>query len=471
MEDDMWAGMDLGQSSTSVWRDDRPKHKPLFVIPDRLPEDIEAEASLISTLCSPGIGLAGVEAAGTLVAEDFVHPYYRHMFVAARALQARDQEINLLTLRHEMERQGTLDKVGGIVTLSETLAKDDMDRPMVLAEILKAKSRLRELIKTGSRIVERAVGLGDHLEILSEASEAITRLVMADPGKQIITDLTDLLDDLAEGKQITTENGGKAMSWGDDTMDRLCPIPRGEPTIVCARPGAGKSALAIQILVATVERNLGKPLFLSLEMGREKVKARIAAHLSDVNSRVFRDGQYDGDTIERILDRKQVLSEMKVMFPHQQCRVEEIESLVKHAVEIHGVTCVVLDQFSHVGSPREAAKDTYAIANAQTSKHITALAKNLNLGWVTLAQINKDGEDSRRPTMKDLAATDRLVQDAAVIFGLWNKGSDEHQEVWGTIMKNRDDGFKGWAKQLSSDYGTCHFRVQESETFSPRTRF
>jgi hypothetical protein len=73
--------------------------------------------------------------------------------------------------------------------------------------------------------------------------------------------------------------------------------------------------------------------------------------------------------------------------------------------------------------------------------------------------------------MKDLAATDRLAQDAAVIFGMWNKGTDENQEVWGTVMKNRDDGFKGWHKPLAADLGTCSFRVTEQETQTRTTRF
>lgn len=462
--DDMWEG--TGPSSAS------PKKKePRAWLPERLPEDIDAERTYLATCCAPGAERYALETSAMLAPSDFVHPAYAAIFVAMVDTLANGIELNVIHLKNSLDKAAKLDLVGGFPGLVEALNWDDVGNPAQVANLIKEKSKLRELVKTGARIVERAVGHGDYLEIVSEASEAITRLALADPGKQIITDLTDLLDDLAEGKQITTENGGKAMSWGDDTLDSICPIPRGEPTIVCARPGTGKSAMAIQILVSTVEKNLGKPLFLSLEMGREKVKARIAGHLSDVNSRVFRDGQYDGDMIERIIDRKRVLSGMKVMFPMQQCRVEEIESLVKHAVEVHGITAVVLDQFSHVGPPRESGKDTYAIVNAQISKHLTALAKNLNLGWVTLAQINKDGEDNRRPTMKDLAATDRLAQDAAVIFGMWNKGTDEHQEVWGTIMKNRDDGWKGWAKQLASDYGTCHFRVVESETFAPTGRF
>lgn len=461
MTDDLWAGTEIIE---------KPRMKSW--VPDKMPEDLEAEASFISTCCAPGVGLAGPEAASTLIADDFAHPYHRLMFMALRELQKKDSEVNALTLKAEMERQGTLVKVGGFVTLTETLMKDDVERPMILAEIIKEKSRLRTLIKTGGKIIEKALGHGDYLEIVSEASEAVTKLAMADPGKQIITDLTDLIDDLSEGRQITTANGGHAMSWGDDTLDRLCPIPRGEPTIVCARPGVGKSCIAIQILVATIEKGYGKPLFLSLEMGREKIKARLAAHLAGVNSRVFRDAQYDKEAIDRVWERKRVLSGMKVMFPNQQCRVEEIESLTKHAVEIYGVDSIIIDQFSHIAAPREAKNEIYAIANARTSAHITAMVKNLNLGCVMLAQINKDGDDNRRPTKKDLAASDRIIQDAAVAFGLWNKGVDGTPEVWGTIMKNRDEGMEGWAKKLEVDYGTCRFKVEEGETvFTPKARF
>lgn len=437
---------------------------PTNWIPDRLPEDVDSERSFLSTVCQPGAGAVDVEACLTLDPEDFVNPAHKLVFVALRTLQGKQLEVSSLTLKDELDHMGGLNRVGGFVGLIEILQGDVVERPMVLADIVREKSKLRQLIHTAGRIITQASGLGNCIEIISEASEAITRLAMDAPATQIITDMTDLLNDLADGKQITTANGGRAMSWGDQYLDALCPIPRGEPVLVAGRPGTGKSALGIQIVTATIESGLGRPLYLSLEMGREKVKARFAAHLSGINSKTFRDGQYDSYAIGRVLTRKAVLSGMRVMFPSQQCQVEEIETLVRHAVDVHGCDCVVLDQFSHIHPPREAKKEQFAIANSMLSQRLTALAKNLDLGWVTLGQINRDGEDSRRPNMKDLADTDRLAKDAAVIFGLWNKGTDEHQEVWGTIIKNRDDGFKGWAEQLNVDYGTCSFHAMAQAT-------
>lgn len=466
MTDDMWAGTEF---------DRKPRKVDAKWIPDELPEDIDAERSFLATVCAPGGGRACMEATLEAEASDFVHPTHKAVLAAAKSLVLKDLEVNSLTLKSELEQAGTLNLVGGYPGLVELLAGEDVERPHILLDVLREKSKLRQLIHAGSRIITDALALEPVDAVLATASEAITRLATDTPKGQLITDLTDLMDDLAEGKAITTANGGRAMTWGDPILDSLCPIPRGEPALIVARPGCGKSALAIQVVCATVDAGIGKPLFLSLEMGREKIKARIAAHLSGTNSKAFRDAHYTARDIEAVMDRKYILEGMKVMFPNQQCPIEEIESLVRHAVDVHGIDCVVLDQFSHIHAPREAKKEQFAIANSMLSQRLTALAKNLNLGWVTLGQINREGEDSRRPTMKDLADTDRLAKDAAVIFGLWNKGTDESQEVWGTIIKNRDDGHKGWARRLATDYGTCRFKVEEQETFvravQPKTRF
>lgn len=444
----------------------QPNPRAVLVVP----EDHEAEKSFLATVAAMGSSPSAYAASSLLSDRDFVSPIHREVFLAICCLQRQGSEVNLITIQDELRRNGADGRVGGISGVIDILSFMEVERPEELASIIKSRTALRELIRLGSKIADDASSLRDPVEILAEASGVITALSSSTRTRQIITDMSDLLDDLAEGRAITTANGGRALSWGDEVLDRMCPIPRGEPVLIAARPGVGKSALALQIIVSSVEKQVGRPLFLSLEMGREKVKARLAAKLSGTNSRVFRDGQYTSDDIERITDRKRILSGMKVMFPNQQCPMEEIEALVRHAVDVYGIDSVVLDQFSHIHAPREARNETFAISNSMLSQRITALAKNLNLGWVTLGQINRDGEDSRRPNMKDLADTDRLAKDAAVIFGMWNKGTDDNQEVWGTIIKNRDDGHKGWAKKLTVDYGTCSFAVDEGFTDIPEIR-
>lgn len=456
MTDNLWEGTEIDTRSAKT-------------VPDEMPCDITSEASFLATIAWWGNTRESRDACRSLDVTDFYNPTHRYIFEAIRSLQLRESEISLVTVNGELERVGKINVVGGFPGLTNVLSSDVVENVEVLTGFIKAKTKLRELISIGSKIAAMASSPStDPEDVISTASEAITRLASAQGAGQIITDMSDLAVDLQEGRAITTENGGRAMSWGDDTLDNICPIPRGEPVLIVARPGVGKSALGcIQVPVATYLKGLGKPLVLSLEMGRQKVKARMAAHLTGTNSRAFRDAHYTKRDIDIVASQTELLTGIKWMFPKQECPVEEIESLVHYGIEVHGIDCIVLDQFSHLKAPKEARNEPFAMANAALSRRLTAMAKNLNLGWVTLGQINRDGDDSRRPTMKDLADTDRLAKDAAVILGLWNTGSDENQQVWATIMKNRDDGFKGWAKRLASDYGTCTFRVMESETSDP----
>ena len=438
---------------------------PLHLVPNELPSDQVSEKSFLATIAYWGNSPKAVDLCIGLTDKDFYAPQHRILFNVVRSLQAQGAEINFVTLQNELQKAGMLDRVGGFQGLTDILQAEEVDKPDVLAGFIKEKSALREIISIGSKMAQNASALGEPQEIISTASEALTRLATGNPMRELISDMSDLIDDVLEGKAITTENGGRAMSWGDDMLDSICPIPRGEPTLIVARPGVGKSALGcIQVPVATYLKGLGKPLVLSLEMNRQKIKARLAGHISGTNSREFRDASYKAHDVEAIAKQRELLGGIKWMFPKQECPVEEIESLINYAIDVHGIDCVVLDQFSHLLPPQAARKEPFAMGNAALSRRITALAKNLNLGWVTLGQINREGDDSRRPNMKDLADTDRLAKDAAVIFGLWNVGQGDVQEVWGTIIKNRDDGHKGWARKLSSDYGTCHFNVEEQET-------
>ena len=55
-------------------------------LPQRLPEDIEAERALLATCCAAGAETAATEISFTLTEDDFVHPAHRAVFKALKAL-------------------------------------------------------------------------------------------------------------------------------------------------------------------------------------------------------------------------------------------------------------------------------------------------------------------------------------------------------------------------------------------------
>ena len=151
MTDDMWAGTEVAPAKPS----------PASWLPERLPEDIDAERSFIATICAPGAGRVGVDALLEADPEYFVHPGHKLIIYALKSLVAKDLPIDSLTLKAELELLGTLNTVGGYVTLLEVLSGEDVERPSVLLDIIREKSKLRRLIHTGSKIVRLASGGSD----------------------------------------------------------------------------------------------------------------------------------------------------------------------------------------------------------------------------------------------------------------------------------------------------------------------
>ena len=137
-------------------------------LPERLPEDVEAERALLATCCAAGAELAAAETVFTLSDDDFVHPAHRAVFKALRALVEAQVEVNALTLKDALDQAGELSKVGGYPGLAELLGADEVARPQVLADLLVRKRKLRQLIRLGSQLVRQAAQEEEPPDILVE---------------------------------------------------------------------------------------------------------------------------------------------------------------------------------------------------------------------------------------------------------------------------------------------------------------
>ena len=125
-------------------------------LPERLPEDVDAERSLLATCCAPGAEDQAADLSLRLDEEDFVHPAHRAVFKALKALLAQRLEVNALTLKDALDQEGDLGKVGGYAGLVDLLSAEEVGRPQVLADLLKRKSQHRALIRLGARMVRQS---------------------------------------------------------------------------------------------------------------------------------------------------------------------------------------------------------------------------------------------------------------------------------------------------------------------------
>ena len=126
------------------------------LLPQHLPEDIEAERSLLATCCAAGAETAATEISFTLTEDDFDHPAHRAGFKALKALVEAQLEVNSLTLKDALDQAGDLARVGGFTGLVDLLSAEEVGRPQVLADLLVRKRKLRQLIRLGAQLVRQA---------------------------------------------------------------------------------------------------------------------------------------------------------------------------------------------------------------------------------------------------------------------------------------------------------------------------
>lgn len=424
--------------------------------PENLPEDIEAERSLLATLWQPGAEFALATLLPRLRPADFVHPSHRTLFVALASLVARRAEVNPIVLAAELEAKGDLERLGGRPGMYEILGAMEVGNPAALVEILTAHRRRRELMVLGERITgQGADRLQDPDEVVHDAQAELARIARdgAPDGGESWMEILHQMAAFEPFRQGGSERGGW---WGIPTLDQVAPIPTGEFVTVGARPGVGKTALFTQIAIESARRGI-RPLAISLELPKPALKARLASHLSGIPMGNLKRGDYQSTAVTAVGEQAACLELGRLQAPVAGTPWPKIEAMIRAEIDRHGVQLVLLDQFDKIGRPEVKRGSSEAYAFGAVSTGIMGLVQELGIGFVLICQLKGDAE-GREPTLADHADSDRPGKDAAVVWHMWrNKDGD----LRGKLQKNRDGSHVGMRLHLDLQ-GHCQ-RILEVE--------
>jgi len=215
----------------------------------------------------------------------------------------------------------------------------------------------------------------------------------------------------------------------DETLNGL---QRGEFIILAGRPGMGKSGLIISCLRQTAQRGTNAVLF-SLEMSPESVANRM---LSDVcfdtrSTLAYFDiarGKVSNEEAERVINAKRSLGSLPIRIdPQGELTVGQIAARArrhKQRLERQGKTLdlIVVDHL-HIIKPSARYSGNRVAEITEISASLKALAKELNVPLVALAQLSRNVEtrDAKRPVLADLRDSGSLEQDADVIIFLFRE--------------------------------------------------
>ena len=419
------------------------------------PADIDAERSLISTLCQPGNEVQAFDLFSHLVEQDFTVPAHRALYRAAMGVLDRNGELNSLELKAECDKQGSLVTVNGYTGIVEVLQGDEVGRPEYLAQVIQTKRKHRQLILMGEKLMQRCIAEeGNPDDVIAEFSAGLADVASRNSRRSSIP-LSEIVIEAQHGHPFSPQgHSAKAGVFGIEDLDQIAYIPLGEPTLIAARPGVGKTALAVQSAFKSAQMG-ARVLFVSMELTEERLKARFAAYLTGVSAKVWLDGSYNHDQANLLAAHQNTLDNIRVISPDQGIPWPTLEAEIRLNIHKHQTNLVFIDYFGFIGITR-AKDENMAYSSARVMASITALCKNAQIGMVVLCQLTKDATNrgSKKPTLTELADTDRPARDAALTIVLYQL--QDGTQTWCSIAKNRS-GRTDYDKMVEFDGMTNRF--------------
>ncbi|BAU23260.1 DNA helicase [Caldimicrobium thiodismutans] len=408
---------------------------PLQTLPSEFlpPQDLQAEKfCLASILIDPG---SVIKVLDLLKPEDFYSTPNRLIYQAFLNLFERDEPIDLVTTYNELERMGELDRTGGAVYLSELAGLLPTSAHLVhYAKIVKEKSILREIIRICQDLIYRCYySMEDSQELLSQAEKALFDLSYHGkketfaPVKEVIKDTIKHLEMLYQKGDLIT-----GIPTGFYELDRLTAgLQRGDLIILAARPGMGKTALALDVVRnACKQSKLGAAIF-SLEMSKEQLVSRMLCAEGKVSFQKFRTGTLEAQDWQKIIYGASVLSELPIYIDDTSgINILEVKAKARKVMKEIPLGLVVVDYLQLMRSIERKERREQEIS--EISAGLKALAKELNIPVLALSQLNRKVEErpDKRPQLSDLRESGALEQDADVILFIYrdevyNKESPE----------------------------------------------
>ena len=397
------------------------------------PNDPEAEKAVLGSLLIDGDSIFKV--ATFLRPEDFFVPENQWVYEACFNIYQRNEAINQITVARELAQKGKLDVVGGAAYLSYLVSIVPTSLHVeYYAQIVSRLAVMRRLISAASQIA--AIGYeadADADMALSRAEDILFR-VRQQRSRQDFVPIRQVLDQYFEEAGPASVVAGRVERVFTNFValdDFLGGLQRSDLIVLAARPGLGKTSLALNIARnAAVNQKACVALF-SLEMSRQAVVQRLLASEAGVDSKRVRLGVYTEEEEKRIMEASGVLSEAPIYIDDSpQLRVVEMRSKARRLHFEHGIDLIIVDYLQLMQG--EAKSESRVQEVSEITRSLKALAREINAPVLAISQLSRavEARASHRPQLADLRESGSIEQDADVVLFIYRDDAYFKEEEW-----------------------------------------
>ena len=417
----------------------------------KMPQNLEAEMSVL------GVAFINNDDVNKIVEEVTVDMFYdernKFIFNAIKSLHESKTPIDITTIKDELDKDKKLNTVGldyiaDVIDSVVTSANLDF-----YIKIIKDYAIRRNLIDTATDIINTTYEDENINVLLDRAEKNILNVVRARtvgsfmPIQEVLRNAQAKLEELAKHKQLIT-----GLETGFPDFDKITTgLHGGEMIILAARPGMGKTALALNMATFAASRTKKAVAIFNFEMSADMLVNRMISAVGQIDSYKLQTGNMLEKDWKRYNEALSQLSETNIFIEDNvSSTVQDIRAKCRRlANSENGLGLVVIDYLQLVNSGNKRV-ESRQVEVSEISRSIKTMALELDVPVIALAQLSRSAEkrESNQPMLADLRESGSLEQDADMVLFInrkdyYEKAKDFNNKIVPaelTIAKHRKGG-------------------------------
>ena len=440
----------------------------------KIPYSSQAEQAVIGSMLIDPRCIA--EVVKKLRADEFYVRANRDVYETILAMFSFGQTVDPVTVIDQMKVRGVYDEnvpayLAEIMRITPTSAN-----AMEYVAIIKDRALLRSVSTVADEINAMVYEGSGAAEDVLEAAEAKLHAVRENRGSGGLKEIRHVMQNVFDAMSEAAASGSRipGLSTGlPDLDDLILGLNKSELVIIAARPGMGKTSIALNIALNVAMTQHKKVAIFSLEMSREQLVTRLLSRAALVPSQNLFTGRLTDQQWRDVAAAANTLSACDILIDDNSTLT--VADMNAQCRTIRGLDLVVIDYLQLMSSAggRGFSNESRTQAVSDISRMMKVMAKQLGVPVICLSQLNRAAEarQDKRPLLSDLRESGSIEQDADVVIGLYREGYNNREcenpnLAEAIVLKNRK-GQTGtvnltWVPEYTSFYSVEKYRGDEA---------
>lgn len=386
------------------------------------PSSRNAEEALLGAILVDEIHLIAAEQ--ELIAEDFFVAENRDIFKAMTAQLTARGAIDYALLLDDLEHGGF--KKARMVLSHFSATASPGDRVVDQIRSIKDCAIKRQYIEVARELATKAADRALDLVEFSIEAEGKTASVF---DRKISISSCQTVKEIAHGvreKLMAGPPPAIETGFGDLNRKMAGGLALSELTILAARPGVGKSSLALSIALSAARTGERVGIY-SMEMSKEQLMLRAAQQVARVQTGPSR--RFSEQDLPRVLEALDEIEGLPIYIDDGPVTTGLLRAKAQRMSKKMGTLGLLIVDYLQLVTPANM-KASREVQVAEISRALAALAHNGSAAVLALSQLSRriESRENKRPVLSDLRESGSLEQDADSVMFIWRPHEQEDVE-------------------------------------------